>query len=1363
MLSVGSAEPLENLDVHQGPSSQREATEEGQTASDPASIPLGGRREQAERHGGQQETWEQDQSVRLSYGTTSRTEEQAAGDVRHTSASVNSTTRQPPSPDPWATNDPWSNQSSRSWNAQDWYGDQWWGAWRPSSWNTWRTSDWSSGNWATWQNDPSTSRTSPTASSPTPASGVAHGSAAAPPAAAAPPSAALAAGPSSTSGSMPPSSSTAGQGALPQAQPQGHPPGAGSWSGSWNWQGSGWNAGNSGGWSWNRSDSKPDYTDPPGWPGWNFRRHWVQAVRRWDKLTDVPMHKRAERVLRSLGWEMMPDFDHIAESDLALPSYLENIISVLENKAGVREDDEKRKAYRAVMQESQKRRDETYAQFTIRRDKDFTRAAMFGMDLPSSLRATMLKEGAGLSEQNQQNLTTLCQGADDDPTIVARALTRMDIRSDKIMGFAENSSDPSYLQSDHLAPSDSENEEDPEGDELVAAELDTMNLSEDQVFEVYAVLDQKRRKTWKENKQYKAEARKDRGSFMKGDGNPTAPRGRYGGTPGSGFKKKDKKERLSREQLKKISYCRLCLKKGHWAEDCQQGKISSTVQKTNGFAYFGGPAADSSSTHFTFMAASDAAALSSMDVQQLIRWLSGKCDAAGSQLDLSQASFLTIPAHEAILDIGATQDLIGAKAAENLEQQLRQVGLKCVHLPPPACVPSGIGGPAKVAESLLVPISPGGVPGILQMTVLEDNIPPLLSVGFLEFLGAQIDLETNELELRRLGVRLSMNRLASGHRCISLIEWSGGVFPIPEEASRQHKLAPGAFNLHSPVSSPYVKSEQSSGQQFMPSSTTLCSASLSEHEPKSAFQGQSHVIEEHGSLNLHAHARLHDHDHALLHGHNTLHAAVHEHKREGSHEVLEHLSAKNGSACEFFGSFSEKQQSDSVSSLHSFDRSSAQGNFPLMGSRSSSHRQPQFEAEPADSRSHGTSGQEKRGSISCRDIGEGNFEVETADGEGPLHLGKFPHHVFQADVGRERSEEFEVREGSVRGRDSLQEPRVPSPGEMPNAQRKPIRSMDPMRSMRSSSLIPEESQGQGQGSIEARAIRDAGYQSSGTPTSNLTSAPMTPNSASLEPPSELEQVERVQLQTRHSRASSSQASNLSSLENLVSGLMEGMHHQSREMQGTMTQVEQALRQLAMGQGQMLQMMQLSQTSSLEEIQNQARVRANQQFQEMQVENQESQSDWEVMENPNVYGWGPGRHGWWQHAWWAHFHNRQPSSPGTVSQISCKRHCSHWDLLTAKKSSYSKLRWYPKEEFMTPMVLPKAKLSRMSNHRRREWHQVLYHGEHISLKTTMKANVRLRILLKFVLVIKSYGKKPIVQLLTRSLKEVHFHAHRSSQR
>ena len=73
-------------------------------------------------------------------------------------------------------------------------------------------------------------------------------------------------------------------------------------------------------------------------------------------------------------------------------------------------------------------------------------------------------------------------------------------------------------------------------------------------------------------------------------------------------------------------------------------------------------------------------------------------------------AFLTIAGDEVVLDIGVTQDLIGLPILEDLTKELKKVGLQPKKIDSPGNTPTGIGRSARALYSVLVPISPGGVP-----------------------------------------------------------------------------------------------------------------------------------------------------------------------------------------------------------------------------------------------------------------------------------------------------------------------------------------------------------------------------------------------------------------------------------------------------------------------------------------------------------------------------------------------------------------------------------------------------------------------------------------------------------------------------
>ncbi|CAE7227097.1 GIP, partial [Symbiodinium sp. CCMP2456] len=497
---------------------------------------------------------------------------------------------------------------------------------------------------------------------------------------------------------------------------------------------------------------------------------------------------------------MQSSFDHLTEVQLSSTTYLDDILSVLELKAGVREDDERRHAFKTIMYDGGRKKDESLGQYAMRRLRDYNQAATHGINIPAEFKASMLREGANISEQTQQNLTTL-----------AASLARLDVRADRLSGFVYSSQgqDASYLaaEANDAAAEDEDDgsdsgEEELENAEQFYAELADLDMDEEQMGWVLATLDGRgfhKRRSWKENKKFKAEARKDRGSFVKGHAAAEAPRGQFGGAPGqkaSFFKPRGpaKRGRMSVDELKKVTKCRLCHKRGHWSAECpthRGGTGPENVARVSGFCYLGNeidyqePPASSFLAYATQVMGCTLAAASS-----------------------SSWSFLTIPSAMGILDIGATQDLIGTTALCALEHELGKSGLRVIDIPPPSLAPTGIGGAAKVVRAVLAPISPGGVPGVVHFIVVQENIPPLLSVGFLEHLGASFDLRSNEINLQAIGVQMKMHLLPSGHRAIPLVQWNGQHFPVPPPARVAHGLTEDAVmkKSDSKASSTYAKS-----------------------------------------------------------------------------------------------------------------------------------------------------------------------------------------------------------------------------------------------------------------------------------------------------------------------------------------------------------------------------------------------------------------------------------------------------------------------------------------------------------------------------------------------------------------------------
>ena len=103
-----------------------------------------------------------------------------------------------------------------------------------------------------------------------------------------------------------------------------------------------------------------------------------------------------------------------------------------------------------------------------------------------------------------------------------------------------------------------------------------------------------------------------------------------------------------------------------------------------------------------------------------------------------------------IVDIAAGQALIGKAACVKWEHKLSSAGLCGVRVHCNMMTPKGVRGAAHPTRSMMMPTMIDGLPGVLQYTVVEEDIPELLPLSFQEKQGAMINLRTNKLHLPHL-------------------------------------------------------------------------------------------------------------------------------------------------------------------------------------------------------------------------------------------------------------------------------------------------------------------------------------------------------------------------------------------------------------------------------------------------------------------------------------------------------------------------------------------------------------------------------------------------------------------------------------
>ena len=537
-----------------------------------------------------------------------------------------------------------------------------------------------------------------------------------------------------------------------------------------------------------------------------------------------------------MDWDLQARFEHLSDEVITGPDYLTAVLDILDVLAGEKQASEMRRLVRRALFEGGRKSEESISQFALRRDQDFSMAEKY-LQIPDNLKGIMLEEHANLSKQAMLNLRTLTGGS-NDYRMVSQALKVLDLEEESLSHKGKSTNFPAFEDSnaaettedDEVSSLATQDQED------ILVEIEKMDLDEKVAVEVFVALEKEKR-SWKENKKLKLAQRKDRRHFADRSSRP------YGAPRQKG------RRSMNVEAIKKVSRCSNCGERGHWAEDCKkpyrskadrleqekQAKGGNNRNSPSAFVFLGASSSSSAaSTHpnlgaFNYFIEEDH--ISDYDQDTTIPQTLEehyvlqkdnveKKENAGAQsalgvfagmaipefaqqvLDRFRSSpsalsqvFIALPAGHAIVDPGAGQDLIGMPAYNKLRKKLASCGLQPIQLEEEPGAASGVGGKAKTLFLALIPCVLGGAPGIVKITVVQQDIPHLLSIGLLESLGSVIDIKGNVLKYENYDSEDPMHRMSSGHRTIDVTKWEGGEFPVPQQVRDQYGLQSGAFNL----------------------------------------------------------------------------------------------------------------------------------------------------------------------------------------------------------------------------------------------------------------------------------------------------------------------------------------------------------------------------------------------------------------------------------------------------------------------------------------------------------------------------------------------------------------------------------------
>ena len=273
------------------------------------------------------------------------------------------------------------------------------------------------------------------------------------------------------------------------------------------------------------------------------------------------------------------------------------------------------------------------------------------------------------------------------------------------------------------------------------------------------------------------EQRNGRGYFQ--------PKGKGGGSPSSSkgnrqtqnIKFTGKGTRVHIDVLKLRTKCAKCGQIGHWAKEC----TNEPDGKGKGHA-----ASDGSSPKSGFF---EVVSMEGGSGSHVFHITLGQClehARAGRRSQEPPFSGITTQSTMGIVDTAAQGGLIGLPALERLQEALRVHHLK-VKWTGKQAQAKGIGGSAKVCGVVEIPVGIAGVNGLIEATVVEEEVPFLLSIQFLKQVGAIVDLNHGNLTLSKFGTTSPLVHMPSGHVAVGVQVFHEDGWQLPDAACEKHR------------------------------------------------------------------------------------------------------------------------------------------------------------------------------------------------------------------------------------------------------------------------------------------------------------------------------------------------------------------------------------------------------------------------------------------------------------------------------------------------------------------------------------------------------------------------------------------------
>ena len=514
-----------------------------------------------------------------------------------------------------------------------------------------------------------------------------------------------------------------------------------------------------GGFSPGHSPGGRDRDLPPGFDGGDplaFKKY-ERDIQLWVFDTEVPKVKHGVRMLRTLTGPARAAAEEIPLEVLMTEEGSKAIMKKLREYFSPYLESALPRAFEEAVYSEMRKNKETIQEYIIRQDAAFKELKDEGVTLDDTVKGYIIFRHASLTQVQEDQVTTWTSGQYGREEVI-KALRRLEkVHHDKAGKHfitAVDEGEDFHPEETFGSFVDDEDENyvwinDGDLEDIFEADLQEALATYQEVRK--ALRDQKvQRNTWKGRGKNK--------TFGKGKSGP------FKGPSEAGSR------RVHIDMLKLRTKCARCGQVGHWAKECT-GTPDAHARRRDG---------EKDSTKTGFFVASEKvenAACFGLMGNSVYHFTLG--DFIGRA---SNPPFIGIQtaSHQGVVATAAQSGLIGEGALERLQGNMKDYGLKGSWTGKQAQA-RGVGGEVKVVGVIELPLGLGGVSGVLECTVVKEDIPLLLPIRLLRDLHAVVDLAKDQLII--LGTHeIPMNQMPSGHASVKVLEFGPSGWTLPKDA-----------------------------------------------------------------------------------------------------------------------------------------------------------------------------------------------------------------------------------------------------------------------------------------------------------------------------------------------------------------------------------------------------------------------------------------------------------------------------------------------------------------------------------------------------------------------------------------------------